>query len=66
MLQGPTLFDGFATGHTPMCRRGFEYAEPNILHIVPRKHSSRFSSNSEADALELLENPEEIFLHYLY
>ena len=26
--------------------------------------SSRFSSNSEADASELLENPEELFLHY--
>ena len=28
--------------------------------------SSRFSSNSEADASELLENIREIFLRYLY
>ena len=32
------------------------------LQVVPRGNTSRFSSNSEANASELLENQEECFL----
>ena len=43
-----------------MSIRKFESIEKTC--VVPRNISSRFSSNSKADASELLENLEEVFL----
>ena len=37
-------------------------SDPNIE--ITRKHFSLFSSNSEASALELIENSEDMFLRY--
>ena len=50
----------FVTGNTPVCGWRFE-----PVHVVLRKISLRFPSNSEADASELLINIEEIFIRYL-
>ena len=50
----------FATGNTPVCGWRFE-----PVHVVLKKISLRFPSNSEADASELLINIEEIFIRYL-
>ena len=54
-------FNPFMTGSTSVCDRRFEPADNITAHVVQRKHRSRFSSNSEAFASELLENVEEMF-----
>ena len=39
-----------------------EHAKKNAMHVVQKTHvSSKFSSNSEANATELLENLEEMY-----
>ena len=45
-----------------LCDWRFEHAKHNTMHVVLKKHFSRFSSNSEANASELLENLEEMKL----
>ena len=56
--------------HTPQCLH--VVSSPRVSRtttkyslVVPRNISSRFSESSEANASELLENPEEIFLENL-
>ena len=39
----------------------FEQVQYMIFDVVPKKHFSRFSSNSEVNASRLLENFEEMF-----
>ena len=44
-----------------MCSRMAEHAEDITMHVVPMKHFSRSSSNSESFASELLGNHERMF-----
>ena len=55
------MFNPFPTDDTPVCGRKFEPADKITIYIVPMNISSRLSSNSEADASELLECSEEMF-----
>ena len=57
------ILNPFAPGNTPVCGWIFETTD-NITIEYRWKISSRFSSNSEADASELLENLEEMFPQY--
>ena len=50
-----------AMGNTPVCVLRSELAGNINVHVVQRSIYSRFSSNSEANASELLENIEEMF-----
>ena len=55
-----SLINIFAAGNKPVCGGTFLY----IGNKTPLKFSSKFCSNSEADASELLQNREEMFPRY--
>ena len=54
--------NSIGTGETLLCGCKYEHTETIIMYVIPRKHSSIVSSNSEANASELLENLEDMFL----
>ena len=54
----------FVTGNTSVCHSIFEAVGRITVHVVASKYV--FHSNSETDASELLENPEEMLPRYLY
>ena len=49
-----------STDHTPVCDTGITYPGDITVHVVPRKKSSIFTSNSKTIASELLKNLEEM------
>ena len=46
------------------CVQSFVHGRLTMVSITKKHMSSRFSSNSEAKASELLENHEEMYLQY--
>ena len=57
-LNKDVTFNYFATA----CVWRFEPANNITVHVITREHFLRFSSNSEADASELLENLKEMLV----